>query len=202
MTLALAIDVESSALPAQGMKVGDPAYPWPVSLAAVLFDFTGKDHGRFSTRIRSEGRSVASGAERVHGIGTREAAKTGIAELVALSVVCHFAGQAQYLVGFNVQFDRNILESSLINLGRETQRLIRPGLAVVDLLPASTAFCKINSEHADGGYRWPKLSAALEAIRNERPRQGHHDALADACAAKRLFLSLHHRGALDISEAA
>jgi DNA polymerase-3 subunit epsilon len=200
--MILALDVESSNLPAKGMAIDHPQYPWMMQVAAVLFSFDGRDHAVFSTRIRSEGRTVSEGAQRIHGISTKEAGKTGIPEIVALSAICHFAGQARLLTGFNVEFDRDILQASIIRLGQDPRRLVRPGLQLVDLMRPSAAFCKLPSECDDGSYRWPKLSDALSGIRNERPRQGHHDALRDAMAAKRLFLSLHHRGAFDLSEAA
>lgn len=200
--MILAVDIESSGLPAKGMELTDPAFPWCVQVAAVLFDFDGHDHAVFSTRIRAEGRAVSAGAQAVHGISAREAGKSGIPEVVALSTICHFAGQAQYLTGFNVEFDRSILESTLLRLSKETRRLVRPGLMLVDLMRPSSAFCRLNSGREDGQYKFPKLDEAMSGIRNERPRQGRHDALRDCLSAKRLFISLHHRGALDLGVAA
>lgn len=200
--MILALGVKTSGLPAPGMTVEHPQYPWPVEIGAILFDFSGTNHAVLGTRIRADGRAVAKGAEAVHGISAREAGRTGVPEIVALSMVCHFAGQARYLTGYNVTFDVDVLHASIIRLGQDPKRLIRPGLQVVDLMRPSASFCKLAGEAQDGAYRWPRLQDALTVIRHERPRQGRHEALKDAGSAKRLFLSLHHRKALDLGEAA
>lgn len=200
--MILSIDVETSGLPSKDAVLGSASYPWPVQVGAVLFTFEGQNLAVFHSRIRADGRSISAGAQQVHGISTRQAAKSGVPEILGLSVICNFAAEAKYAVGYNIDFDRKILESSLIRLGKDGSKLMRPGLEAIDLMKASTAFCKLPSEGAEGGYKWPKLGEALITIRHERPRHGHHNALEDAMAAKRLFLSLHHRGAFEISEAA
>lgn len=196
--MILALDVETSGLPLRGMALTDPAYPWPVSIGAVLFDLDGHDQAVFYSRIRAEGRAIGAGAENVHGISSRQAAKTGIPEIVAMSAICHFASQALYLTGFNVSFDRDVLQAAILRLGQDPKRLLRPGLQLVDLMKPSAALCQKPGERDSGEYRWPKLSEALGKIRNERPAQWRHDALHDARSAKRLFLSLYHRGVLDL----
>lgn len=200
--MILAVDVETSNLPPRGMGIENPQYPWPMQIGAVLFDVDGRDHAIFSSRIRADGRTVSDGAQAVHGISAREAGRSGIPEIVGLSLVCHFASQAKYLTGYNVEFDRDILHASIIRLNQDPRRLIRPGLALIDLMRPSSAFCKLDSGREDGQYKFPRLSEALSGIRNERPADGRHDALRDARSAKRLFLSLRHRGALELEEVA
>lgn len=200
--MIIALDLETSGLPAATAEIGSQQYPWAVSAACVLFDFAGRDLAVFSSRIRADGRTISPGAQAVHGISAREAGRGGIPEVVALSVICNFASEARFLTGFNIDFDRKILESALIRLGKDARKLVRPGLVAVDLMKPAAAFCRLPSGHDSGSYRWPSLDAALQTIRNERPRTGHHDALRDAMAAKRLFLSLHHRKALDVTEEA
>lgn len=199
--MILALDCETSNLVPHGAIKGSAEYPWPVSIAACLFTMDGRDHAVFHTRIRSDGRTINPGAESVHGISSRAAGRTGIPEIVALSVICHMAGQAQYLTGYNVEFDRDVLESAVIRLEQDPKRLVRPGLQIVDLMQPSTALCKLSQEGTEHGYRWPKLQEAMSGIRHERGFKGH-DALADCRAAKRLFLSLVNRKVLDIPEAA
>lgn len=199
--MILAVDVETSNLPPRGMGIENPQYPWPMQIGAVLFDVDGRDHAIFSSRIRADGRTVSDGAQAVHGISAREAGRSGIPEIIALAAVCHFAGQASYMVGFNIEFDRDVLHASILRLNQDPKRLMRPGLEIVDLMKPSSAFCKLDSGREDGQYKFPRLGEALSVIRNERPRQGRHDALRDAMAAKRLFFSLRHRGAFEAEAA-
>lgn len=200
--MILAIDVESSNLPPKGIEPGDAQFPWCVSVGAVLFDFDGRNKSVFYSPIRADGRSIATGASAVHGISSKDAGKSGVPEIVALGTICAMASEARYLTGYNAGFDRSILESTLIRLGKDTRKLMRPGLTLIDLMKPSTAFCKIPSERDSGEYRWPKLDAAIVSVLDEMPREGQHNALEDALLAKRLFLSLYARGALDIAEAA
>lgn len=199
MTIILAIDLETSGLPPKGIEPGHDQYPWPVQVGAVLFDMDGRDRAIFGTRIRSDGRSISKGAADVHGMSTRDAGRSGVPEIAALAIVCHFAAEASYITGYNAEFDRDILQSSLLRLGKDGRKLMRPGLQLVDLMKPSACLCKLPSERDDGQYKWPRLSDAMTIIRNERPRKRAHDALDDAKAAKRLFLSLVHRNVLEIA---
>jgi DNA polymerase III epsilon subunit-like protein len=202
--MILALDVETSGLPARGIEIGNDQYPWPVQVGAVLFGFDGHDRAVIGSRVRApDGKKITDGAVAVHGITSREAARSGIPELLALSLLCNLAAESAYVVGFNLSFDLGILESAIIRNGKDTSKLIRSrGVTYLDLMRPAAAFCKLQGPAETGEYRWPRLDIALQTIRNERPRQGHHDALHDAMAAKRLFLSLHHRGAFEIARAA
>ena len=199
--MILALDCETSGLIPKGAVPGSAQFPWPVQIGAVLFGFDGHDRASFGSRIRADGRTVSAGATQVHGITSRDVGKSGVPEIIGLGLICAFAAEAKFLTGYNVGFDRAILESALIRLGKETKKLVRPGLEMVDLMPPATAACKLPSDREDGAYKFPRLSEALTIIRKERPRKGH-DALSDARSAKRLFLSLKARGYLDIAEAA
>lgn len=199
MTLILAIDVETSGLPPRGIEVGHEQYPWPVQIGAVLFGMDGHDRGVFSTRVRAEGRSISKGAAEVHGISSREAGRSGIPEISAINIICHFAAEASYLTGYNVRFDRDVIWSALIRQNKPASRLTRPGLELVDLMLPSQAVCKLSGEREDGQYKWPRLSDALTILRNERPSKRAHDAFDDAKAAKRLFLTLVNRKLVEIA---
>lgn len=199
MTIIFAIDLETSGLPPKGIEPGHDQYPWPVQVGAVLFEIDGRNRSVFSTRVRSDGRSVTKGASGVHGLSGRDLSRTGIPEISAINVLCHFAAEASIVTGYNVHFDRMIIQSSLIRLGREGSKMFRPGLQVVDLMPPSAAVCKLPSVREDGQYKWPKLDEAMAIIRREQPPKGHHDALRDAIKAKRLFMSLYHSGMLEVA---
>lgn len=201
----LAIDLETSGLPPKGVSIGDPQYPWMVEVGAVLFPLPSlppADAGEFifSTRvIAADGRQIQAGAAAVHGITTRDAGRFGVSEVVALGVICGYARNARWITGFNVAFDRDIVHSALILLKKDPTAFTRRGLQIVDLLPPATAACKLPSDHESGGYRWPKLSTAMNMLLGEEPSEGKHRALPGAQSAQRLFAFLHARGMLDIS---
>jgi DNA polymerase III epsilon subunit-like protein len=198
---ALSIDLETSGLPKPGMIKGSDEYPWFVEVGAILFDLNGVELDIFGSRVRADGRKMQPGAIAVHGMTDWEASRAGISEIAALSVVCGFAAQARYLVGYGVQFDRDVCESTLIKLGKETRMLVRPGLQVVDLRPPATQACKIPSDHESGGYRWPSLGEACERLLGDPPRTGKHRAVEDARRNVRLFVHLQQAGYLDLGSA-
>ncbi len=200
--MILSLYCESSNLPARDMAVTDKQYPWPVRIGAALFDNDGRDQALFSTGIRADGRSISLGAQNVHGVSSRDAGRVGVPEIVALSVICHMAGQARYLIGFNVEFDRDILVAAVLRQNQDPRRLLRPGLQLVDLMKPCAAFCKLPSEHDSGSYRWPSLDDACQLLLGESPRTGPHTDWDDLQRSKRIYFWLQERGALEIEAAA
>jgi DNA polymerase III epsilon subunit-like protein len=198
---ALALDLESSGLPPPGVEKGSPQYPWACQIGCILFDLEGNDHAVLETIIRPDGRKMQPAAIAVHGISDQDAAILGVNELAAYALLCHLAAKAQWLVGFHVKFDRDIVESALIRLGRDARMLVRPGLEVIDLVQPAAAVCKLPTDHESGSYRWPNLDAACETILGEAPRQGRHGALDDTGRAKRLFLELRKQNVIELEAA-
>lgn len=182
------------------MEVADSQYPWPVHIGAALFDEAGHDLALFSSGIRADGRAITSEAAKVHGITTQQAGRSGVPEIVALSAVCHLASQARYLIGFNIEFDRDVLVAAILRHNQDPRRLLRPGLLIIDVMKPAAAFCKLASE--SGSYRWPSLDEACALLIGEPARTGHHSAWDDLQRTKRLYLWLRDRGAFETAEAA
>jgi DNA polymerase III epsilon subunit-like protein len=188
----LSIDTETSGLARSGIEKGSEEYPFLLEVGLELFAEDGTTAGLFKSRVRSDGRSIQPGATAVHGISDRAAVRDGVSEIAALAVISGFAAQADYLIGYSVSYDRDIIESALIRRGKETRMLVRPGLEVIDIKLAATAACKIPTDHSSGSYKWPSMDVAAEMILGEPPRVGPHDALLDCQKAKRLFMALKH----------
>lgn len=197
--MALLVDIETSDLLRADLPLSDPAQPWACAVAAELCREDGTAVDFISTRIKSEGRAIRAGAEAVHGVSTRMAARAGVSEVAALAILCDFAAQADCLVGYGVPFDRKVVESLLLRRGKDARMWVRPGLQVVDLIPACTAICKLPSEHPSGGYKWPSLDEACERILRLLPRPGHHNAWDDLVRTKGLWMELRERGALEVA---
>lgn len=195
----LALDLETSSLIPENIAKGSDQFPWFVQIGCVLFDLQGKTLALFGSNVRADGRRVHDGAAAVHGITNAQAGRSGISEIAALAVASGFAAQAKYITGYNVRFDLDVIESALIRLNKSTRMLVRAGLEVIDLIQPAAQVCKIPSTHDSGGYRWPKLDVASEVIRGERPRNGAHNALADARRSQRLFLSLYRRKIIEVA---
>lgn len=201
----LFIDTETSGLFKKNLPMDSDQQPWCISLAAELCDDVGRQIACINTGIRANGRKITDGAQKVHGVSSATAGRTGVSELAALGVLCgreSFASQARYVIGHGVSFDRDIITSVLARNGRDATTWVRPGLTFVDTMLASTPFCKIATDRDDGGFKWPTLDEACELLLNEPPRTGPHNAFDDLQRCKLLFFWLRSRGALDMGEAA
>lgn len=198
MTSILFLDIETSDLLKRDRSLSDPSQPWAVSIAAQLV-IDGDDADHFHVHVKAEGRQVRAGAEAVHGISTRSAAKRGVSEVVALGMLCGLAAQAEMVVGHGIDFDRQVIEGCLLRRGKETRLWTRPGLEFVDTMKAATPFCRIPTDREDGSFKWPSLGEAGTILRSEPPREGAHDAWSDLQRCRRLYDWLADRGAFEVA---
>lgn len=203
--MLLFVDCETSGLLKKNLPLEDPNQPWVVSLAAQLCDGTGNELAAIRTGIRANGRAIASDASAVHGISSRKAAYTGVAEKSALRLLCgkeSFVSQARYVVGHGMQFDKAVITSLILRNGWDASVWTRPGVEFCCTMLAAAPFCKLASEHESGSYRWPSLDDACRILLGEEPRAGAHDAWDDLRRCRSLFFWLRGRGAFDLEAAA
>jgi DNA polymerase III epsilon subunit-like protein len=191
--MLLFMDTETSDLLKRNLALEDPSQPWCVELAADLSDMDGTTRDFFSVRVRADGRQVRPDAQAVHGITTREAARSGVSEIAALGMLVGLAAQARYLIGHAVEFDRDVIVATLRRLKRDDRMLVRAGIELVCTMKAAAPVCRIPSDRGDGQFLWPSLDAACETVLGEPPRAGRHSAWQDCQRAKRLFLALRER---------
>lgn len=200
MTL-LFVDCETSGLFKKNLPMDSDQQPWCVSIAAELTDDKGRQLASINTGIRANGRKITDGAQRVHGVSSALAGRSGVSELAALGVLCgreSLASQARYAIGHGISLDRDVITSVLARNGRDATTWVRPGLTFVDTMTTAAPFCKLPSDHESGSYKWPSLDEACEILLNEPPRSGHHNAWEDIQRCKLLFFWLRARGALEM----
>lgn len=198
------LDTETSSLPTLALPVGDTGQPWAVAVAAELTDIDGNSLASFYSRIRADGRKIREDAQKIHGISSLAAARSGIPEVVALGVLVHFASQANYAIGHSVVFDKEVIEGLLIQRGKSKDLWSRPGLEWVCTMRAATPLCKIKPDKPrdDGQYKWPTLDqACIALIVGAVARSGHHNAWDDMKRAQALYFELRRRGVYEISGA-
>jgi len=198
MTSVLFVDVESSDLLKRGVPLDDPSQPWAVSIAAQLI-IGGEEADHFHVRIKAEGRQVRAGAEAVHGISTRSAAKRGVHEIVALGMLCGLAAQAEIVVGHGIEFDRQVIEGCIRRRKKPADLWTRPGLEFIDTMKAATPFCRIEADRDDGSFKWPSLDEACALLLGEDPRSGVHNAWDDLQRTRRLFDWLAANSAFEVA---
>ncbi len=200
--MLLFVDTETSDMLKRHLPLSDESQPWIVSIAAELVGMDGVTQDFFYTRVRAaDGAKIRDGAEKVHGISSREASRSGVPQVVALGMLCHFAAQANLAIGFGMDFDRQIVESALIRSGKDTKLWVRPGLQFVNCMLAATPVCKLPPKQPrdDGAHKWPSLDEACEIILGTPRREGHHNAWNDMQRTKLLYFALRAKGVLEIA---
>ena len=207
--MIVALDLESSGLIPNGMQSEDPAFPWPVQVGMVRFDLDDRTLGVFGEYVLSEGRKIHDGAAAVHGVSSRQAARSGFAEHIVIGNIIAAARVSLYLVGWNIDYDIEVIRAAICRRQRHGRRdllissFLRPGLRVIDLMKLATPYCRFESGRDDGSYRWPKLRQACHELLGEPlDTESAHDALDDAQRARRLFHWLRREGAIEELDAA
>lgn len=196
MTAILFVDCETSDLLKRDLALDDLSQPWCVSIAAVLA-VPGRPDQEINLPIRAEGRKIRAGAEAVHGVSSREAAKHGVPEVAVLAVLCWLAAQAECVVGHGIGFDRDVVTSVLMRRGKDSRLWTRPGLTFHDTMKLATPFCRIPSVFDDGGFKWPSLDEACSILLGEPPRAGEHSAKDDLQRTRRLWAWLCDHNAVE-----
>lgn len=195
----LVVDLETSDLPKPDLPPTDPNQPWIVQVAAQLRAESGETLDHFCTRILADGRQIRAGAQKVHGISTREAGRGGVNEVTALGMLIGFAKQATHVIAHGAEFERLVVASNLARMGKDASMWLRPGLQFLCTMKAATPFCHLPGKGEGGSFKWPSLDEAVEILLGLPPRPGEHDAWDDLELTWPLFLALRSRGAFDLA---
>jgi DNA polymerase-3 subunit epsilon len=178
----LFFDTETSDLP-DYRSVAGSHQPHVVQLAAILAD--GEKQETLSTLIQPQGWSIHPKAQATHGISAGQALAQGIPIAQAVEQFDALLRQADLAVAHNIRFDRLLMDSEYLRLGRTAAW---PSMFCT--MVTCTDILKIPNFK---GYKWPTLDKTYRHF-FQRPLAKAHDALADAQACKDIFRELAKRG--------
>lgn len=192
--MILVFDTETTGMIDKGKPLDDDSQPRIVQLGAILAE----DDGSAVTEIRDVyirpvGWKTKPGAEDVHGISDKVANRYGISEIAALGLLVGLSTNVKRIIGHGVEFDRDIIVSALMRLGKSAELLRRPRLQWCCTMKGTTEICGIESSHVHGTSKWPTLSEAHKHIFGAE-RDTEHSAFADARAALQIYLWLVENG--------
>jgi hypothetical protein len=187
MTATMFINCVTSDLLKKDRSLADDSQPWCVWVCGLL-EVPGRYPQCFSLAVKAEGRKVRAGAEAVHGLSSRDAAKHGVSEVVVLGDVCGLAAQAECVVGHGIDFDKDVITSLLMRRDKSTKLWVRPGLRFFDTMALATPFCRLpRAVNEDGSFKWPSLREASEILLKETVEEGPHDPMNDLERVRRLW---------------
>jgi DNA polymerase III epsilon subunit-like protein len=194
----LAIDTETTGLFDKKLAIDAPEQPHILQLGAVLF----AGDGSVVTRIDGllikprDDWHLARKAEEVHGISLMKAKRYGVDEVMGLGLIVNLARTVRTVVGHGIEFDRDVIVSCLMRLGKSPELIRRPGLEWIDTMKIATQVCQLPGILDDGSFKYPKLSEASEHLLG-KPQPTPHSAGADAALAGEIFFKLREMGLIE-----
>jgi hypothetical protein len=217
----LFLSIATSGLPKGSLSADSRQQPWIVRMAACLAAEDGKPIEQFACGIRAGERKIDAEASRIHGIASAHAARSGVDESFALSMVCGlklkakadgttrpdkpgFASNAKYCICWDATFVRGIIGSLFERLGEPAGAWVRPGLAFIGLQELCAPWLRLAPAKGDdsGAYRKPTRDEAAAFFLDFEPRPLPHAVDDNLRIEKLLFPALRSRGALDLEAAA
>jgi DNA polymerase III epsilon subunit-like protein len=194
MVMYLMFDTETTGLPASWKAPVSDVDSWPrvVQLAWEAFDSRGRKTGSWSSVIRPDGFEIPRDAEKIHGISTRMAVRSGISVRKAHDKFVEALDEAAVVVAHNYSFDANVLGAEFYRLG--TRHPFR-GKIEICTMESATTFCAIPGRY---GLKWPRLEELHFKLFGKHLKAAH-DAAADVATCSKCFFELKRLRVIRIS---
>ena len=188
-------DTETTGLPRSRKAAVSDVYNWPriVQIAWEVFDGRDQKTDSHAYIIRPDGFTIPKDAERVHGISTSIAKKSGVPVAEALNAFARVLSQSTVVVGHNLKFDTDILSAECYRLGMDDP-LSRMRHCCTML--ATTQFCGLPGRY--NGYKWPTLPELYLKLFKTTVKEVH-EAAADVATCSKCFFELKRRGVVRIA---
>ncbi len=187
----LIFDTETTGIPRNKTAPLTDSENWPrlVQIAWELHDKKGKLISQQNYIIKPEGFDIPFKAEQVHGISTKRALEEGYDLRTVLDYFIQDLGNAQVLVGHNIEFDINIIGAEFVRQSIETETFL--SLEKVDTGLVSIDYCQLPGGMG-GRLKMPRLNELHEKLFG-KGFEDAHDASYDVAATARSFFGLINR---------
>ena len=153
----LIFDTETTGLPKRWDAPLTDADNWPrcIQIAWQLHDASGTCINHQDYLIKPEGFTIPFESEQVHGISTALAEAEGIPLETVLEKLAVALKQAQYVVGHNINFDRNIMGAEFLRVDGNDPLV---SFSLIDTCTEETAaLCQLPGGRG-GKFKLPTLS--------------------------------------------
>ncbi len=184
----LIFDTETTGLPKRWDAPLTDSENWPrcIQIAWQIHDAQGNLLSHQDYLIKPEGFTIPFDSEQVHGISTALAEAEGVSLLQVLAKFESALAQADYVIGHNVSFDRNIIGAEYLRAGLNDPLESK---AVIDTCTEETAqLCQLPGGRG-GKFKLPTLSELYSFLFQDSFEEAHN-ATADVEATARVFLEL------------
>ncbi len=190
----LIFDTETTGLPDKGY---DYTYTekWPrvVQLAWQLHDEFGELVTHGNEVIYPEDFIIPYTAQNIHGISTELAKKIGKPLDEVLKKFFEAWEKAEFIVGHNLEFDRDVIAAELLRLGKDEKFLFEKKILNTASERTAGVTKIVRGKGKTGRYKIPTLEELYEFLFKEK-FEFAHNASADVEANARVFFELIRRG--------
>ncbi len=184
----LIFDTETTGLPKRWSAPLSDSENWPrcIQIAWQIHDAKGDVIDYKNFLIKPDGFSIPFDSEQVHGISTALAENQGVPLVEVLGKFQLAINQAEFIVGHNVSFDRNIMGAEYLRSGMDD---VLQAKAMIDTCTEETAsLCKLPGGPR-GKFKLPTLGELYYFLFDQNFEEAHN-AAADVEATSRTFLEL------------
>lgn len=187
-------DTETTGLPASWQAPPSDVDNWPrvVQLAWETFDIRGRKTGQQAYVIRPDGFKIPKDAERIHGISTAIAKRTGVPVAEALDVFVEALRKTPVVVAHNLRFDASVLGAEIYRLGIRHPFRRKTHVCTME---AATKFCGLPGRY---GFKWPTLPELHFKLFGANVKETH-DAAADVATCAKCFFELKRLGVVRVT---
>jgi DNA polymerase III epsilon subunit-like protein len=188
----LVFDMETTGLPASREAPIWDVDNWPrvVQLAWEAFDTRGRKTGARSSVIRPDGFKIPKDAERIHGISTLIAKRTGVPVAEALDAFVEALSKAA-VVAHNFEFDAKVLRAEFYRRGIRNPFHLKTHVCT---MKAATDYCALPGRY---GFKWPTLPELHFKLFGKKVKETH-DAAADVATCSKCFFELKRLGVVRV----
>lgn len=185
----LVFDTETTGLPISWEAPISDVDNWPriVQLAWEAFDISGRKTGARSSVIRPDGFKIPKEAERIHGISTLIATRTGVPVTEALDAFVEALSKASVVVAHGFKYDSRVVGAEFYRLGIRHQFR---GKTHVCTMEDATEHCELPGPY---GFKWPKLPELHFKLFRKNVTE-MHEAAADVATCSKCFFELKRLG--------
>jgi len=183
----LTFDSETTGLPKNFKAPISDSENWPrlVQLAWQINDKEGKLINNKSFLVKPDNFTIPYNSEKVHGISTKIALKKGIDLIIVLKDFEKDIKKCKYIIGHNINFDKNILGAEFYRKNIESDLLNKIS---IDTGHISKQYCNLKGGFG-GGLKMPKLIELYEILFGKKFSDAH-DAAYDVNATAKSFFYL------------
>ena len=187
----LTFDTETTGLPKNFKAPISDSENWPrlVQLAWQINDKKGHLVDNKSHIIKPNNFTIPYNSEKIHGISTQDAIDKGMELLIVLKDFENDLTKCKYIIGHNINFDKNILGAEYYRENIETKLLDKIS---IDTGQISKRYCNLKGGFG-GGLKMPKLIELYEILFGEKFSDAH-DAAFDVNATAKSFFELLKKG--------